>query len=195
MRCFSLATAFSHGDFRFRLRQAGYSLYDLMVTSTVVGVLGVGAVSMNGLVQDTRMTTEVNELLTHLSLTRSEAIKRGSAATLCSSTTFAACQGSAEWHTGWIMFEDPNGNGRLEAGEPILRVKQAPAIKSLHLGARYPGNGHWITYEADGTTKQNGTFTFCDNRGFEKAKAVIFNNAGRPYVSSKTWEKKPLNCT
>jgi len=183
------------GGFSSRLKQGGYSLFDLIITSTVASILGVGAVGMSSLLQDARMTAGVNQLMTELSLARSEAIKRRSAITLCASATSTACQGSRKWHDGWIIFWDPNGNGRFEPGESILRVQESPAIKSLRLGAWGPGTGQWITYEADGTTKQNGTFTFCDSRGTAKAKAVILLGTGRPRVSTVNASGDPLNCT
>ena len=178
-----------------RLKQVGYSLFDLIIASTVASVLGVGAMGMSSLLQDARMTAGVNQLMAELSLARGEAIKRRSAITLCASATSTACQGSRKWHDGWIMFLDPNGNGGLEPGESILRVQESPAIKSLRLGAWGPGTGQWITYEADGTTKQNGTFTFCDSRGAAKAKAVILLGTGRPRVSTLNASGNPLNCT
>jgi len=178
-----------------RLKQVGYSLFDLIIASTVASVLGVGAMGMSSLLQDARMTAGVNQLMAELSLARGEAIKRRSAITLCASATSTACQGSRKWHDGWIMFLDPNGNGGLEPGESILRVQESPAIKSLRLGAWGPGTGQWITYEADGTTKQNGTFTFCDSRGTAKAKAVILLGTGRPQVSTVNASGDPLNCT
>ena len=178
-----------------RLKQVGYSLFDLIIASTVASVLGVGAMGMSSLLQDARMTAGVNQLMAELSLARGEAIKRRSAITLCASATSTACQGSRKWHDGWIIFLDSNGNGGLEPGESILRVQESPAIKSLRLGAWGPGTGQWITYEADGTTKQNGTFTFCDSRGTAKAKAVILLGTGRPQVSTVNASGDPLNCT
>jgi type IV fimbrial biogenesis protein FimT len=180
---------------RHGLKQHGYSLYDLIITSAVASVLGVGAIGMSGLLQDARMTTGVNQLMAQLSLARSEAIKRHSAITLCASTTSTECRGSRNWHDGWIIFLDLNGNGRLEPGESILRVQDSPAIKSLNFGAWGPGTGQWVTYEADGSTKQNGTFTFCDRRGAAKAKAVILLGTGRPRFSALNASGNPLNCT
>ena len=116
------------------LKPYGYSLYDLIITAAVASVLGVGAMGMSGLLQNARMTTGVNQLMAELSLARSEAIKRRSAITLCASVTGTECRGSRKWHDGWIIFWDPNGNGRLEPGESILRVQDSPAIKSLSLG-------------------------------------------------------------
>jgi type IV fimbrial biogenesis protein FimT len=174
--------------------QAGYTIYDLMVTSVVAGALSLGAAGMTGMVQDTRMTTAVNQFMGELNLARSEAIKRGSATSICASATGSGCQESREWNAGWIMFSDTNGNSKLESGESILRVQQTGTLKSVRFGAWGPGTGRWVTYEADGSTKQNGTFTFCDERGAKKAKAVILLGTGRPRVSSVSAGNGPLSC-
>lgn len=175
--------------------QAGYSIYDLLITSAVAGVLGLGTVGMTGMVQDGRMTATVNQFMGELNLARSEAIKRGSATTLCASKTGAECLGSRDWNAGWIMFSDINGNGIPEADDSILRIQQTGTLKSVRFGAWGPGTGRWVTYEADGSTKQNGTFTFCDERGAKKAKAVILLGTGRPRVSSVSAGNGPLSCT
>ncbi|MDO8706199.1 MAG: GspH/FimT family pseudopilin [Sulfuricaulis sp.] len=194
MRRFFLATVFSHGDFRFRLRQAGYSLYDLMVTSAVASVLGVGAVGMTGLVQDARMTAEVNQMMGHLYLGRSEAIKRGTTITLCPSRNGTICSGDLEWNTGWIIFVDPNKNYKVDSGEVVIRVQQSLEGRlALRYGGDKESYAH-TTYHPAGHTTPFATFTFCDGRGSTKAKGVIINRLGRPYVSSKTWDMKPLTC-
>jgi len=59
---------------RHRLKQSGYSLYDLIITAAVASVLGTGAIGMSSLLQDARMTAGVNQLMAELSLARSEAI-------------------------------------------------------------------------------------------------------------------------
>jgi type IV fimbrial biogenesis protein FimT len=184
-----------HGCAPSRLIQAGFSIYDLMVTSVVAGVLSLGAVSMAGVVQDTRMTGMVNQLMGDLNLARSEAIKRGSATSICASATGSGCLESRDWNAGWIIFSDTNGNGIPESDEPILRVQQPGELKSLRFGAWGPGTGRWVTYEADGSTKQNGTFTFCDDRGAGKAKAIILLGTGRPRASSVSSSNGPLSCS
>jgi len=177
-----------------RLVQAGYSIYDLLITSAVASILGLGAVGMTGMVQDTRMTAAVNQLIGELNLARSEAIKRGSATSICASATGSGCLESRDWNAGWIIFSDINGNGILETDDSILRVQQTGTLKSLRFGAWGPGTGRWVTYETDGSTKQNGTFTFCDDRGAKKANAVILLGTGRPRVSSVSASNAPLSC-
>ena len=192
MRCFSLATAFSHGDFRFRLRQAGYSLYDLMVTSAVAGVLGVGAVGMNDMVQDARMTAAVNRIMGDLILARSEAVKRRSVVALCKSRDGASCTDSATWNEGWIVFSNVNSSNRqVDSDEQIIRVEQALAG---NLSLQKTGDYNYIHYNPTGQVWPATTFTFCDGRGSTKAKAVIISTTGRPRISAKTAGNDPLHC-
>jgi type IV fimbrial biogenesis protein FimT len=179
----------------FHCRQTGFSLYDLIITSAVVGVLGVGAVSMAGLVQATRTTSIVNQLMGNLSLARSEAIKRATPITICPGTTSGECQAIRDWKNGWVMFSDPDGNGVLGPDEPILRIEQETNLSTLKFSAWGPGTGRWVTFEADGSTKQNGTFTFCNVRGAAKAKAVILLGTGRARVSSVNSSGGSLNCS
>src|SRR4030067_601946 len=95
---------------RHRLKQGGYSLYDLIITSAVASVLGVGAMGMSSLLQDARMTAATNQLMGHLSLARSEAIKRNARVTLCKSRDAVACTDASAWQEGWLVFADDNKN-------------------------------------------------------------------------------------
>lgn len=175
-----------------RQAQAGYSIFDLIVTSAVAGVLGLGAVGMNGLVQDARMTAEVNNLMGHLYMARSEAIKRGQKVVLCPSADGSNCEnGYAWWHDGYLLFVDVNKDDDRQPDEMIVVVRQAsPADIAINSKAR-----ERIAYQASGLSPgDTATFTFCDGRGSGKAKAVILNNGGRPRISAKTSEGEPLNC-
>ena len=184
-------------SFRFGLipRQVGYSLHDLIVTSAVVVTLATGTPAIMGMVQSSRMTAEVNELITHLSLARSETIMRGTTVTICKSKDSATCSNDSEWQNGWIVFTDPNENQQVDAGETIIHAHQA-----LHGGValRYGGEKEtyrYLTYHPPGYARPNATFTFCDRRGSDKAKAIIINTVGRPRSSDKNAENKALNCS
>jgi type IV fimbrial biogenesis protein FimT len=175
-------------------RQAGYSLHDLIVTSAVVGALATGTPAMMGMVQSSRMTAEVNELMAHLSLARSEAIMRGTTVTICKSKDGVTCSNDSEWRNGWIVFTDPNENHQVDADESIVYTHQ-----TLHgsVALRYGGEKEtyrYLTYHPPGYARPNATFTFCDGHGSTKAKAVIINPAGRPRSSDKNKENKPLDC-
>ena len=157
-------------------------------------MLGVSAIGMTSTVQDARMTSGVNQLMAELNLARSEAIKRGTAVSLCRSSDGKTCTDNSEWHDGWIMFSDPNENHRLDGDEEIIRVQQ-DSLENMEL--RYGGEKAsyaYLTYHPEGYARPNATFTFCDRRGSEKAKAVIINAIGRPRSSTTSSENKPLAC-
>jgi type IV fimbrial biogenesis protein FimT len=174
-----------------RIAQSGYSLFDLIITSAVAGVLSLGAVGMTGLVQDARMTSTVNQLMGDLSLARSEAIKRNTIIVICKSDNGATCSADAAWDKGWIIFTDINNNHDVDANEAIIHVQQA---LSGSVTLRYGSLHDYMRYAPTSET-WSGTFTFCDSRGANHAKAVIVYWTGRPRVSTKTSDGKPLNCT
>jgi len=178
---------------RHRLKQSGYSLYELIITSAVAGVLGAGVMGMSSLLQAAHMTTEVNQLMVELSLARSEAIKRGTTVTLCNSENGADCASGSDWHKGWIVFVDDNTNRRIDNGETIIRIEHPlNAVALNYAGALNHDN--YITYKPSGQAEPNGTFTFCDGRGSAKARSIIVLGTGRPRASTKTSQNKPLRC-
>jgi type IV fimbrial biogenesis protein FimT len=180
--------------FGLRLKQAGFSLYDLMVTSVVAGVMGIGTIGVTGLVQDTRMTTAVNQLIGDLSLARSESIKRQTVVTLCKSGDGASCADDGGWHNGWIVFADENNNHAVDADEAIIHVQQR-LDGNLTLRYGETGSYGYVRYKPNGEAWPGATFSFCDGRGASKAKGVIVYWTGRPRVTFKTSEGKPLSCT
>lgn len=177
-----------------RFAQAGYSIFDLIVTSAVAGILSLGAVGMNGLVQDARMTAMVNQLMGDLSLARNEAIKRNMIIALCKSNNGTSCSADAAWNKGWIVFTDDNNNHDVDAGDTIIRVQQE---LEGNLTLRYGETGaySYVRYNPSGEVWPGATFSFCDNRGADKAKAIIVYWTGRPRISTKTSEDKPLTCS
>ena len=184
----------SRGGFRPRLKQGGYSLYDMIITSAVASVLGVGAIGMTSLAQDARMTAAANQLMGHLSLARSEAIKRNAMVAMCKSKDGASCSDESAWQKGWIVFADDNNNHKLDAGETVIHVQQA-LEGNLTLRYGETGKYSYVRYNPSGEAWPGATFTFCDGRGANNAKAVIVYWTGRPRVSTKTSEGKPLNCS
>lgn len=180
---------------RLRVYYPGFSLYELLTTLSVVSVVGTFAAGMNGVIQHHRLSAEVNQLLTDIHLTRSEAIKRGTTVTLCRSQNGITCSDDSEWREGWIIFVDPNKNSRKDDGEAVIRVQQEwPGRLALRYGGEKESYNH-TTYHPAGYARPNATFTICDGRGSAKAKAIIINAAGRPRSSTKNTNSKPLDCS
>jgi len=149
-------------------------------------MLSIGTAGMVGLVQNSQMTSEVNELIAHLNLARSEAILRGQEVVLCPSKNGSDCDDPnddyAWWHSGYLVFVNMDGNTDRSSNEPIIRVHQTSpgriSIKSSKFRSR-------ITYHANGLSSgSTATFTFCGTHEPSPARYVILSNTGRPRVAS-----------
>ena len=103
---------------------SGFTLIELLVTLAIAVILTMVAVpGFRSIIQNNRASTQANELLTALTLARSEAIKRAANVSICSSANQATCAASTDWSTGWIIFTDTSGvAGVLDATDVLIRA-------------------------------------------------------------------------
>jgi type IV fimbrial biogenesis protein FimT len=165
-----------------------------VATLAIVGLLtSLAAPALHSLLLKNRMTTVVNHLMGALNLARSESIKRNAVVAICKSSDGASCSDEAGWKNGWIVFTDDDNNHEVDAGETVIHVQQ-----SLEGGMtlRYGETGRYsyVRYNPSGEAWPAATFTVCDGRGADSAKAIIVYWAGRPRVSTKTSDGKVLKC-
>ena len=174
--------------------QRAYSLFDALTTLAVLCAVATVAIpAVSHLVASTRVTTQVNELMTHLHLARSEAIKRGQRVLLCKSRDGSRCTSDSPWHEGWIVFVDQNDNHTVDGNEQIIRVQQA--LTGMTLQARLSNSANNdLGYRPDGISGTNGTFTFCVPGAPDRARAIIVYWTGRPRISRISAEKSALAC-
>ncbi|THF62776.1 GspH/FimT family pseudopilin [Pseudothauera rhizosphaerae] len=167
-----------------RAGPAGFSLIELLVALAVLAVIAaIGVPSWQGLMRDTRLTSTSNEIFTALFHARSEAIRRGRRATLCTSADGEWCATGVDWHAGWMLFEDGNDNGRRDAGETIVAVSGARSGR-----LRITGNDpvrNYVSYVPTGMTRttsgalQMGRFTICHGG---RGRQIVISASGRPRV-------------
>ena len=153
-----------------------------MVTLTIAGVLAtVGIPSLQSLLASTRLTAATNTLLAALATTRSEAIKRGERVVLCPSSNHQSCTDASDWHIGYVLYVDHNGNGNLGPGEPVLRVfEELPGVTMRSS----IGRDH-VTYQPSGLASgANLSFAICA-RGAATGRAVVVSNTGRARVARR----------
>jgi type IV fimbrial biogenesis protein FimT len=122
-----------------RVVHAGFSMTEVLVTLTLVGVVATIVIPpMLDVFLNTRLTVHVNDWLAANRFARAEAIKRGRLVTICRSahadTGHTACDTGAvenwkanDWATGWVIFvESPDGDiGQIDDGDEVL-MRQPP---------------------------------------------------------------------
>ncbi|MBC7404282.1 MAG: GspH/FimT family pseudopilin [Cytophaga sp.] len=147
--------------------QNAFTLVELLITLTIVGILGAVAFpSYQSLMSVNRITTAVSSLHGALLLARSEAIKRGSNVTICRSETannpIPQCSvtnstiANTGWADGWIIFNDLNRNGIYEPGNvppDSLVMVQGRLSKDINDISIMP-NGNGLRFVTFGPTGQ-----------------------------------------
>ena len=170
-------------------KHSGFTLIELMVTLAVAVILAVIAVpGFRTIIQNNRATTQANDLLTAMTLARSEAIKRGSNVSVCSVAdpipSPIVCAASNDWATGWIVFTDDGATaGDFDTGtDTLLRVWEP-----VSSGTTLAGNANNVQYLASGLTTAAANITFtltaADCTG-NNVQTIGINPTGRGHIAT-----------
>lgn len=160
----------------------GFTLVELIVTIAVAAILVTVAVpSFRVFVQNSRISTQTNDLISDISLARSEAIKSGANASLCTSTVGTSCDGGGSWTIGRLAWTDTNNNNALDAGE-IRRFRElATGGNALYISVATDP----LTFTNRGAPSGGGAliFSVCDSRGNAFGRDVTINPLGQARAS------------
>lgn len=148
------------------------------MVALVAILAALGAASYGNVIGRTRATSDANDLLNAIELTRAEAAKRGRLITLLPT--------GGDWANGWTVFVDLDANRRVDAGEPVV-VVHAPLARTTRIATNTtPG---YVAFAASGMPRQyNGAFlaatiTLCDSG---TSRAVVIAKSGRPRIAAGT---------
>lgn len=171
-------------------KKYGFTLIELMVTISIVGILMAIAVpNFQTFMLNSRITTQANEFLTALNYARSEAVKRGVTVTVCpSSSPFTTCAGSTDWAQGWLVFVDADSNGVFATGTDIS-VRVWPALRAgstLTAATLTRTTFNSSGFARAGANSYGGTFRLCDSRGMASGREITLTNSGRASIKIGT---------
>lgn len=165
----------------------GFTIIDLMLTVMIVGVLlAVAVPAMSSFIKDSRQTARVNELVSLINYSRSQAVGLNSPITLCGTSNGSSCN-STSWETGGLIIKGIATFGSTPATTDVLKIIEPQVSGSTlrrvsNAGTAPPSfNSSIIRFESSG--RMNGddasAFTLCDDRGATSAKGVIINASGQ----------------
>ena len=161
------------------------TLIELLSAVTVAAILlAIAVPSFRLYSQGVRLSDATNSLVTTLNRARSEAVTRGRPVTVCASDDQTTCAGAEVWTSGWIVFNDDNGNGSLDGGaEVVLAAKVGPAGGG---SIEVPGTTLTsVTFRSTGalTTPANQAFEVCVE-GVSAGRTIVLAAVGHTSVDS-----------
>ncbi len=167
-----------------RKHTSGFTLVELLVVVAIVGIAAsIAMPNFQSTVSGNLALDQQRGLTATIAYLRSEASKR-SLVTFCSSddthmdTPTCNSVSDNNWNDGWIAFSDADGDGVINDDDVLLRVQ---GQQSGQLTVRSSGFGQKgrLQFDRTGAVASVGTFTVCDGRGDQFARAVVINISGQ----------------
>lgn len=157
-------------------KQVGFTLIELVITVTIVGLLATLAVpALQQIILSQNVRSAAGDLQTALYFARSEAIKRAANVDVVPS--------SSDWRNGWVVkLSGVGGN--------VLRAQSALSDQLSSI------SGSTITYRSDGrVTSTPGTIAFTTSNVNVQARCIKIDLSGRPNVNNYAYGGGTNTCS
>ena len=168
-----------------KLRNAGFTLIELMITVALLGVLLLWAIpNVTVFIQNARMSSVSNELIADISIARQEAQRRGRPVTICASSDGLTCltgPPDPDWMEGWII-RAPTATSGTVLVIKYTNQPQGPITTRKVTGI---GTQASVTFSPSGTAGTTAVISFRDNRagsGDLTQRNISVNFVGRPLL-------------
>jgi type IV fimbrial biogenesis protein FimT len=181
-------------------QQHGFTLWELLITMLVAGILlGIGVPNVMEFQRNGAMTAAGNNVVTGVLMARTESVKRQAPVAFClsddattptptcspNSVVDSATRGFVVWvdennnqdaNGARILTDATDGNAVIDAGELVLMQSAAPGGT-----VRVSANCGYVSFAPTGFTRQAGALCFpanrailfCDDRGRRRAAGAL----------------------
>ena len=170
----------------------GFTLVELIIVLAIASILlTVGVPSFSNVINNNRITAEVNRFTASVQLARSEAVKQSRIITICRSGDGFNCGGGGAADTiyekGWLIYMDPTANDNFNSGTDTLIQIGDAAAEGVTIRSDSDGN-NWLSFRPNGLLSESGfaEYAFCNNGVSTAAvpgRLVRIDLTGRPGVT------------
>ncbi len=162
----------------YKTGSRGFTLPELLIVLALFAVLAIQLTpNLSAATTQNRLYALVSEFSQQLQLVRNSAIQRNQKVSVCKSDSTTQCNTSANWEDGWILFENLDGDGRVDSGDTILHVHNP-----LPNGITLRGVGNFknrVTYKPTGDSTSFSRLVFCDQGELEGSQVIYISSTGR----------------
>jgi type IV fimbrial biogenesis protein FimT len=151
-------------------RTQGFTLMELMTAIAVLAILAsFGVPAFTNMVRNSQIAAESGNLVTALTLARSEALKRGVRVSVCGAAGADACTEAVDWSDGWLVFTDDFGDiGVVDENDEVLQAWPAPLA-----GVAVNADLQSITFTRNARAEFRGTFNVLKDGCLENQQRQI----------------------
>ncbi|MBT4262144.1 MAG: type II transport protein [Thiotrichales bacterium] len=156
----------------------GFTITEILITLALLATLMAQLTpDLSTMLQQSQLKSAAVEFSQALQLTRNEAIKRNMKVTICKSSSGSQCKSSVNWEDGWIIFENLDGDSRVDSNDTIFAQHNAlPVGITLRGGHNFKNR---VTYKATGDSTSFSSLIFCNNSELAGSQIIYINSTGR----------------
>ena len=169
----------------------GFSLIELMVVLTIVGILiRIGTSTYSSVIATSNISSESNALWGDLQYARSQSIKQGLTVTVCAANTSGnapyTCSGSATtWSSGWATYTGSYTTTSGAVTQALLLRVQKPLLSTYTMKSTSTNALSSVSFNSYGFTTTRGSVTVSPPSGSSiSSKTVCISAVGNVQIVS-----------